>query len=245
MFAPNKRPRLLGCRVIPPKPGNPAEAEFARTFGGIFADSRELAQVESKVPEPAGRFEDNEIGRTLRTIARVTHFYKTSGVGRQVFFAQWGSFDSHSGQRNANTETTANDQNQDRQLRELSSALAAFDESVNRVGMGNDVVVLVMSEFGRTLDPAAGFGSDHAWGNHWMVMGNPVRGGRFYGDRFPRLILKGQDDADPNGRGYWVPQIPSDAVAADLVSWLGLSPARIPEVFPNLRNFATRSVGIV
>jgi len=222
---------------------NPTEAEYARTFKGTFLDGRELATMEQKVPEPVGSFDDNEIGRSLRATARLAHFYKTAGASRQVFSIQWGNFDSHANQRY--TEVTENDQNQDRQLRELSRALVAFDQSVNAVGMGNDVVVLVMSEFGRTLDPAAGFGSDHAWGNHWMVMGNPVRGGRLYGEKFPRLILKGTDDSDPGGRGYWVPQIPSDAVAADLMTWLGMPQSQLTSVFPSLANFTTRTVGLV
>jgi uncharacterized protein (DUF1501 family) len=220
---------------------NPLEAEYSRTFKGVFNDSMELTGLNDLVGEPAGNFDDNAIGQSLRAASRLIPFYKASGASRQVFLVNWGQFDTHAGQRNGSSLLN----NQDSQLSELTKALTAFQTSVDAAGVANEVVVLVMSEFGRTLDPAAGFGSDHAWGNHWMVMGNPVRGGQFYGATFPRLILGGPDDSDQGKRGYFIPQIPSDAVAADLVTWLGLPPSELTRVFPNLANFTMRSVGLV
>ena len=220
---------------------NPLESEYSRTFKGIFNDSMELSRLNDVVGEPAGNFDNNAIGQSLRAASRLIPFYKASGASRQVFLVNWGQFDTHAGQRNGNNLLA----NQDSQLNELTNALTAFQTSVDAAGVANEVVVLVMSEFGRTLDPAAGFGSDHAWGNHWIVMGNPVRGGQFYGATFPRLILGGPDDSDEGKRGYFIPQIPSDAVAADLVTWLGLPPSELTKVFPNLANFTTRSVGLV
>lgn len=220
---------------------NPLEAEYSRTFKGIFNDSMELTRLNDFVGEPAGNFDDNAIGQSLRAASRLIPFYKASGASRQVFLVNWGQFDTHAGQRNGNSLLT----NQDSQLSELTKALSAFQTSVDAAGVANEVVVLVMSEFGRTLDPAAGFGSDHAWGNHWMVMGNPIRGGQFYGATFPRLILGGPDDSDQGKRGYFIPQIPSDAVAADLVTWLGLPASELTKVFPNLANFSTRGVGLL
>jgi uncharacterized protein (DUF1501 family) len=220
---------------------NPVEAEFSRTFKGIFNDSVELASLDDVVGVPQGNFDDTDISGSLRAASRLIPFYKSLGASRQIFLVNWGKFDTHAGQRNGSD--LYNDQ--DSQLSELSNALGAFQTSVDAFGVANEVVVLVMSEFGRTLDPAAGFGSDHAWGNHWMLMGNPVKGGQFYGSTFPRLILGGVDDGDEGQRGYFIPQIPCDAVAADLISWLGLPPSEITKVFPNLANFTERGVGLV
>lgn len=220
---------------------NPVEAEFSRTFKGIFNDSVELTRLDDVVGEPKGDFENNPIGESLRAASKLIPFYKSAGASRQIFLINWGQFDTHAGQRNGNALLA----NQDSQLSQLSKALSAFQTSVDAAGVANEVVVLVLSEFGRTLDPAAGFGSDHAWGNHWLVMGNPVKGGQFYGSKFPRLVLGGVDDADEGQRGYFIPQIPSDAVAADLVGWLGLPASEITKVFPNLANFTRRGVGLV
>jgi hypothetical protein len=134
---------------------------------------------------------------------------------------------------------------QDGQLAELAAALTAFDDSIKAAGMDQEVVVLVASEFGRTLDPASGGGSDHAWGSHWWAMGGPVLGGQMLGHHFPSLVLRGADDGDPGGRGYWVPQIASDQVAGELLTWLGLPQDKLVQVLPNLANFTNRKLGFL
>jgi hypothetical protein len=76
-----------------------------------------------------------------------------------------------------------------------------------------------------------------------MAMGGAVKGGKLYGQAFPRLILGGPDDAANNRRGYWVPQFATDQVAADLLQWLGLTPQQTLNALPYLGNFPVRSVG--
>jgi uncharacterized protein (DUF1501 family) len=168
-------------------------------------------------------------------------FYRAAGATSQIYSIDWGDFDTHANQR-GNADQGGR-MGQDAQLAQLANALVAFDQSLQTAGLGNQVAVLVTSEFGRTLDPAAGFGSDHAWGSHWMVMGNMVGGNRIYGNSFPRLILGGVDDAHDGRRGYWVPQLSSDQVAADLLLWLGLPRERLTQVMPNLANFSQKTVG--
>ncbi|PUE34183.1 DUF1501 domain-containing protein [Limnohabitans sp. Hippo4] len=219
------------------------EAEYARTFRGAFLDTRELAVASKSATEPAATFKDTEIGRRMRFFAQTLPFYKASGSTRQVYFTEWGSFDTHANQRNSNVNSGNADQ--DTQLADLADALAAFDKAISAAGMGNEVAVFVTSEFNRTLDPAAGLGSDHAWGSHWMVMGGQVNGGKLYGDKFPSLVLGGVDDAHNGKRGYWVPQMSSDQVAADLLMWLGLPQDKLTEVMPNLKNFVKKNVGFM
>ena len=219
------------------------EAEFARTFRGAFLDSRELAFAQKAANEPAGTFADNDIAQRLRYIAQTMPYYKTIGSSRQIYYTQWGTFDTHANQRYTGVVTGNADQ--DGQLAQLAAALVAFDKSMLAAGMSNDVAVLVTSEFSRTLDPASGFGSDHAWGGHWMVMGGQVNGAKMYGDKFPSLVLGGVDDAHNGKRGYWVPQMSSDQVAADLLLWLGLPQEKLTEVMPNLKNFAKKGVGFM
>jgi uncharacterized protein (DUF1501 family) len=59
----------------------------------------------------------------------------------------------------------------------------------------DEVVILTMSEFGRTVRENGNRGTDHGHANAMFVMGNSVRGGKVYG-RWPGL----SDDKLNEGR---------------------------------------------
>jgi uncharacterized protein (DUF1501 family) len=154
---------------------------------------------------------------------------------------QDGGYDTHTGQ----LSTDPGNPGLEIRFNDVVSSLMGFDQSMHSLGMQDEVVTIVLSEFGRTLDPASGIGSDHAWGNHWFVMGGPVKGGVIYGDSFPTLQTGGPDDAslwDPK-RGQWLPQFSSDQFIADTLQWMGLTPAQTLEVLPNLANFSRHKIG--
>ena len=44
-----------------------------------------------------------------------------------------------------------------------------------------DIVIVTMSEFGRTAAESGNNGTDHGHGNVMFVLGGPVRGGKVYG----------------------------------------------------------------
>ena len=100
-----------------------------------------------------------------------------------------------------------------------------------------------MTEFGRTLQPT-GQGTDHAWGNHWFLLGNSLKGGQVVG-RIPDLVLGGKDDGDPWKKGRWAPDYSSDQLAASVMRWLGLGEDRLVKVFPNLSNFREKTLPIL
>src|SRR4029453_2573568 len=56
-----------------------------------------------------------------------------------------------------------------------------------------DVVIMTMSEFGRTVAENGNRGTDHGHGNAMMVIGGGVRGGEVYG-RWPGLPAEARYD---------------------------------------------------
>jgi uncharacterized protein (DUF1501 family) len=88
-----------------------------------------------------------------------------------------GGFDTHSGQVAAHAKDFAS----------LGSAMGAFDRDLGR--KIDDVVLIVSTEFGRTVFANGSHGTDHGSGYCALVLGGKVRGGRILG-RWPGLEKK-------------------------------------------------------
>lgn len=102
------------------------------------------------------------------------------------------------------------------------------------MGLGDQVVTFVISEFGRPL-LSNGNGTDHAWGGNVFVLGDAVKGKQIFG-RYPRLSLTNPDDYDTGG-GIFLPEISCDEYFAELAMWFGLSNSQLDDILPNIRNF--------
>jgi len=171
-------------------------------------------------------------GEQLQQVARIIHARKNLGVNRQIFYVSFGDFDTHSDAL----------RRQNALLSELSAAMSAFFNATAEMGVEKQVVTFTESEFGRTLQPSSGAGSDHAWGSHHMVMGAAVKGGDLHGT-FPILALQGPEDV--TGRGVWLPSISLEQYGATLASWFGVEDNSLVKVFPNLGNFTPRKLAFL
>ncbi len=180
---------------------------------------------------PAFQGLNTGLSRQLFAVAKMIEGRATLGLRRQVFFAQTGGYDNHQNQL----------VDQGNRFNELGPALRAFYNALVALGMQDQVTLFTLSDFGRTLRVNDG-GSDHAWGNHHIVMGGAVRGGQAYGT-FPNLALGGPDDTDRDGR--WIPTTAVDQYAATLAKWFGVPDADIPAVVPNIARFPTRDLGFM
>lgn len=220
---------------------NAFEAEFSKSLRVAYLDALEFAKGQQFPTAPTGTFpEDVQIGRDLRYVARHLAYSKQGGARRQVYLVEDGGYDTHTGQ----LSTDAGNPGLEARLVKVATSVAALDASIRAYGMDEEVTVLIMSEFGRTLDPAAGVGSDHAWGNHWFALGGGVQGGKVYGSAFPTLQIGGPDDASIyNMRGQWAPQFSSDQFIGDVARWMGLTAEQVLTAMPNLRNFARPTIG--
>ncbi len=175
-------------------------------------------------------FPGTSLGNQLKEALRLIRLRAQQGPGRQVFFCSLDGFDLHSSQ----------DWNHWYLLSTLSQALAAFYDATQEAGLADQVTSFTQSEFGRTLQPS-GSGSDHAWGNHHLVLGGAVRGG-IYG-QIPTLALAGPDDA--NNRGVWIPKIATAQFGATLGRWFGATDAELALAFPNLAQFPSSDIGFM
>ena len=220
---------------------NAYEAEYARTLGTAVADATRITQVLETAKAPSADFGNGgggSIGQRLRVLASALPVFKSQGYKRQVFLVSWGAFDTHTNQRGGDMNS------QDTQFVAMAKALAAFDETNRANGIDMNVVTLMMSDFGRTVRPGSGGGSEHAWGNHWFAMGGPVAGGNVIGS-FPSPQLGGPDDGDLGNNGRHVPTIATDQVGATVMNWLGLPSSAYIDVFPDLVNFQQKTIPLL
>jgi uncharacterized protein (DUF1501 family) len=168
----------------------------------------------------------------LYQVAKLIEARAATGAARQIFFVQLGSFDTHGDQLNR----------QQNLFEELSPALKAFYDATVALGVASQVTTFTLSDFGRTLQPASGGGTDHAWGSHHFIIGGAVQGGKIYG-RYPQLALGGPDDAEKEGR--WLPSCSVDQYGATLARWFGVATTDLDSVFSNLGSFSTTDLGFM
>jgi uncharacterized protein (DUF1501 family) len=114
---------------------------------------------------PKGRFSDS-----MRQIAQLIK----ADVGVEVAFADIGGWDHHTNEPGQLKNVLA----------EFGNSLATFYQDLG--DRMEDVVVVTMSEFGRTAKENGNRGTDHGHANVMFVMGGPVQGGKVYG-KWPGL----------------------------------------------------------
>ena len=195
-------------------------------------------------PVLATVFPNTSLARQLLQVARLIKASTdpTAGINmkRQIFFVQIGGFDTHSAQLNG----------QGTLLQQVSQAINAFFNATVELGMQDKITLFTMSDFSRTLQPSgtgsAQVGSDHAWGNHQMIVGGAVQGHTLYGS-YPNITPGGPDDTDGGSspRGRWIPTTSIEQYAATLATWYGLSSADLTAVFPLIGHFSTANLGFL
>ncbi|HLA95526.1 MAG TPA: DUF1501 domain-containing protein, partial [Pyrinomonadaceae bacterium] len=120
-------------------------------------------------PENGAVYPNTTLGRSLSQIAQLIK----AGVGLEVAFAEVGGWDTHVNEGGPRGQLS-------NLLRDFAGAIAAFGTDLGK--RMDDVVVLTMSEFGRTARENGSRGTDHGHGNAMLILGNTVKGGKVYGD---------------------------------------------------------------
>ena len=179
----------------------PAGAPLSNTFEAMYAQSVDTvlhgtgqetfeavkmlkaADPARYTPAPGANYPKGRFGDSLRQLAQLIK----ANLGVEVAFADIGGWDHHVNE-GAVQGQLAN------VLREFSQSIAAFWTDLG--DLGEDTIVITMSEFGRTARENGNRGTDHGHANVMFVLGGPVRGGRVYG-QWPGLdqsqLYEGRD----------------------------------------------------
>jgi uncharacterized protein (DUF1501 family) len=210
--------------------------ELVQAAGATLNEGLKNAQILAKAmtgaPALQTAFPKTTLGAQLQQVAKIIQVRSELGLSRQIFFCSLGGFDTHTAQLN----------DQQALLAQLSQALTSFHDSTREMAVAGAVTAFTESDFGRTFQPNTNHGTDHAWGSHHLVLGGSVKGGDLYG-RLPEPALGGPDDVDTRGR--WIPTTSLDQYGATLASWFGVAPDDLSTVFPNVKNFPTANLGFL
>ena len=162
---------------------NSSDPLFRQGGHSLFDAMARLRGVESKIPPSTASYPNGRFGVGLKQIARLIK----ADVGLEIAFTEIEGWDTHVAEGGA-TGQLAN------RLKDLGDSLAAFYQDLG--DRMEDVMVVTMSEFGRTARENGNRGTDHGHANVMFAMGGRVRGGKVYGrwpGLAPEVLYEGRD----------------------------------------------------
>jgi uncharacterized protein (DUF1501 family) len=132
-------------------------------------DLLKQAKTANYAPASGAVYPQGNFGRNLKQIAQLIK----ANVGVQVAFAEVDGWDTHGNQGGVKGQLAT-------RLGGFAQGLAALHRDLgDRMA---DVVVVTMSEFGRTAHQNGNRGTDHGHGTCFFTMGGSIKGGKVYGD---------------------------------------------------------------
>ena len=151
-------------------------SDVVHAAGSEMADAMKVlrnANPQQYAPKNGAEYPRSQFGEHLRQIAQLIH----SDIGLEVAFADVGGWDTHVNQGGANGQ--------------LAQRFTDFAQSISALvtDLGDrmsDVVILTMSEFGRTARQNGSGGTDHGHAGALFVIGGNVKGGKVHG-KWPGL----------------------------------------------------------
>jgi uncharacterized protein (DUF1501 family) len=143
----------------------------------------EEARLQSVRGSRGVRYPRSPLGGSLSQVASLIR----GNVGLEIAFVESNGWDTHVQQGTTQGSFA-------RQARDLASSIAAFWEDLGT--HRDDVLLLTMTEFGRTVRENGSGGTDHGHGSCLFVLGQEVAGGEVLGT-FPGLhpgdLYEGRD----------------------------------------------------
>ena len=200
---------------------------FHKAYGTLASQSIDAIEIMKaalgKVPPINSAFSSSALSQDLLMMAKMMSIRSELGKSRQIFFTTFGGWDHHDNVIGS----------QSAMLPELSNGLGELYTALEELEIEDNVTVLTISDFARTLT-SNGNGSDHAWGGNQMIMGGAVNGGQIFGT-YPSLALN--SDFNLSERGRILPTTSVDELYASIALWFGVSPNDLSYILPNISNF--------
>lgn len=214
--------------------GSASLLQAGRDTADALEQMREMSFADY-LPEGGADYPGGTLGDQFRSLAQLIK----EDMGVVAATVDYGGWDTHAGQGMPQPGNPGHYDYYGIRVEELSRALGAFytDLSVSSQGnLMNRVNVVVLSEFGRKIRPNDAGGTDHGHGNVMLALGGRVNGG-LHGS-FPGLdgasLFEGQDVATTSDY--------RQVLAEALVRRMGLAPAQLDSVFPNLGGYSPPGV---
>ncbi len=134
-------------------------------------------------PENGAEYPQSRFGRSVMQVGQLIK----AEIGVEVMFVDCGGWDHHVNEGGVQGQLA-------NLLRDLGQTLAAFHRDLG--DRMENIVVVTMSEFGRTAHENGNRGTDHGHANCMFVMGGAVKGGKVHG-KWPGLdthqLYEGRD----------------------------------------------------
>lgn len=151
-----------------------------------FEAVKMLSAIDVKNYKPANgaEYPNSNLGNSLKQIAQLIK----SDVGLEIGFAESSGWDTHFNQGTANGVFARN-------AKDLSESITAFWNDMG-AAYQDEVVVMTMTEFGRTVKQNGTGGTDHGRASCNFILGNHLNGGLVYGDLKPLAVENLEDSRD-------------------------------------------------
>jgi uncharacterized protein (DUF1501 family) len=115
-------------------------------------------------------YPQNSLAQQLQIVARLIK----GGLKTRIFTVTTGGFDTHKKQVNASDTSTGNHA---KLMKDLSTAIYAFQKDMELMGTDDRVLGMTFSEFGRRIKSNASLGTDHGAAAPLVLFGKHVKKG--------------------------------------------------------------------
>ena len=197
-----RRDKILNrfTRMYAPAVGTGQVMDFLGETGLEAMKGADILKVAPEKYSSSVEYADTPIAKKLKGIAQI----HLADLGTRIFYCDHGSFDSHANQLGLHASL----------WKDVSEAVSDFFADLKEHGGGENVIMLLFSEFGRRVRDN-GLGTDHGAGGAAFVIGDQVKGGQ-YGE-YPSL------KAEDLQQGDLVPNLDFRGLYSTVLeNWMGL-----------------------